>query len=229
MAMHNTTVGPIFGTKLDRKNGELKQAASNLRQNLDIHRLLSLNWADIKKCCGAGQQFFLQVHNQAVESIVLDICKIYEKEGGYELNSVDGIIRDVCRNKPKLLNGSAIKNFVERYDGSSAVGCPFCALESATDRFRKKHKADLKGFKKARDKIIAHSEHAEIKKVVPSFSAMEELFSFASDFYAVIYRSFIGNGPVNLWSWRPVEVALGNLLKQIGIANVKTNWEQLKV
>jgi hypothetical protein len=59
---------------------------------------------------------------------------------------------------------------------------------------------------------------------VPSYDVMENLCFFAADFYTVVSRAFIGSGPDDLRTNRPVQVALVNLLKQLGIADVRTDW-----
>ncbi|MGH7215817.1 MAG: hypothetical protein ACREIG_01120 [Nitrospiraceae bacterium] len=124
-----------------------------------------------------------------------------------------------------LLDDASIKDFVARYGGTSTVTCPVCTLESTVDAFRKQYRTDLHRFKKARNKVIAHSEYAAIIKTVPSYEVMERLFCFGADFYSVIARAFLGISPDDLTRNRPVKVDLERMLHELGIVDVRTEME----
>ncbi|MFQ5992979.1 MAG: hypothetical protein ACE5NA_11135 [Nitrospiraceae bacterium] len=218
------TSDSALGSPIDLKNIGLAKILHSLRQDLDIHCLLSVNWSGIE-ACNAGNLFFSQVRYRAIDSIVLGVCKVYEKEDRYDLNSIDGVIAGLRQTGPTLLNDASIKDFVAEYGGTSPVTCPVCMLESTVDAFREQYGSDLHRFKKARNKVIAHSEYAVVTKTVPSYDVMERLFCFGADFYSVIGRAFLGISPDDLTVNRPVRADLERILHQLGIVDVKTEME----
>jgi hypothetical protein len=145
---HNAKWGTLFGTAVDLKNIDLAKIVYGLRQDLDIHCVLSLNGNEIDRRTTA-RLFFHQIHHRAINSIVLDICKIYEREGRYELNSIDGVIRYLRDTALPCRNESVIREFIQKYCAPS-IG----DLDSAVEHFRDKHEVDLERFKKARDKSL---------------------------------------------------------------------------
>ena len=69
---------------------------------------------------GSGQNFFGHIQRLSIEAISLNICKIFEDEdGGYELNSIHGVMNQLRRvkKKPTVLNASRLETFIIRYDG----------------------------------------------------------------------------------------------------------------
>jgi hypothetical protein len=212
------------GIAIDLKNIGLAKVVFDLRQDLDIHAMLAVNWNMIKNG-SLGVQFFSQVRHRALDSIVLGMCKIYENEKRNEINSIDGILTELCRAQPNSLDDTALRTFLQTYKGPQ-IGMPSVnAMRSTFDEFQSKYSAELKSFRTARDKVIAHSEYDALITTVPSYDAMERLFSFAADFYALIVSSFIGGSPDDLRKNGPVRTSLERLLHEIGISNVKTDIE----
>ena len=72
---------------------ELLKEVSNLQQDIDIHRIISLNCDAIEASPLSGA-FFGHIQFLAHHSIALRICKIYEPPTRFELNSSTG------RNSP---------------------------------------------------------------------------------------------------------------------------------
>lgn len=79
------TSDSALGSPIDLKNINLAKILYALRQDLDIHCLLSVNWSSIE-ARNAGYLFFSQVRYRAIDPIVLGVCKVYEKEDRYGLN-----------------------------------------------------------------------------------------------------------------------------------------------
>lgn len=210
----------LIGTSVDEKNVGLLKLLSHLRQDLDLYLLIGLNNGTISKH-GA-----LWGHIQwlAQDSITLTICKVYEVEGGYELNSIDGIMRYLSGKKPTTINATKLENFLESYDGPKGCDDAISALQQTIEMFRDKYKDELTRFKEERDKRTAHSEHGFNNENLPSYDVMEKLFFFGADFYQVVSDGFIGVGPFDLKSHRPVRSNLVRLFHDLGLDDIKTDF-----
>ncbi len=77
----------LIDSPLDKKNIGLAKLLYELRQDLDIYCLISAN-ADKIKGKGIGNAFFGHLQQLALRSIAVNICKIFEEEKGYQLNSI---------------------------------------------------------------------------------------------------------------------------------------------
>ena len=190
-----------------------------------MYRLLSLNWSEIEQC-RFGTNVFGHFRRRALGAAVLGICKIYELEGNcYPLNSIYGIMKSLRRKNPKVLNESTLEKFVQKYGGLPMTKAGLDVLQSTTDKFKDQHSVEWEKFREARDKVIGHSEFAALVDALPSYDAMERFFFFAADFYQVIAEAFVGCQPDFQRSNRPVKVDLKNVLRAIGLPNVKTDLE----
>lgn len=219
-----TRIPALVGKPIDRKNIDLAKVVFGLRQDLDVHAMLAGNWNMIKER-SFGIPFFTQVRYRALDSIVLGVCKIYENEKRNRLNSIDAIVTELCKLKPKSLDDAAMNTFLKTYKRSLNKKSQAKALRSTLDQFRSKYSAELKSFRIARDKVIAHTEYDALIKTVPSYDVMERLFEFAADFYATITSSFVGGSPDDLRKNRPVRTSLRRLLSEIGLSNLKIDIE----
>lgn len=210
----------LIGSPIDRKNIGLAITLFNLRNDLDVYSLISLNASQIE-ASGKGRFFFGHVQKRMVESIALGICKVYEDEKGYELNSISGIIKNLIKTGKAPLDHSKIKEFVQKYGSPTKEMPPARVLSWTLHGFRKKHNAELDRFKKARNKIIAHSEFDVNIDSLPSFDIMERLFWFGADFYAVIGEVFLAMSPADL-CMQQVKRNFRKLLESLGIPDIKT-------
>jgi len=217
----------LQGTRIDIQNIFLAKLLSDLRQDLDVYRLLSVNWREIEQH-RFGKDVFGHFRRRALGAVVTGICKIYEQQGNrykYKLNSIYGIMESLRGGDAKVLNESTLERFVQNYSGLPMRNPARDALQSTIDEFKNKHSAELEKFKEARDKVIAHSEFIGLVEKLPSYDVMETFFFFAADFYEVITEAFVGCEPDFQRSNRPVKVDLGSLLQEIGVVNVKTDFE----
>jgi len=212
----------LLASSIDKKNIELAKILFSLRHDLDVHCLIGVNTSQIRQT-GQGRFFFGHVQMRVLDSIILAICKVYENEKGYELNSIQGVINSLAKkNATPPMSEQRVRDFIREYGGPSDEQDSSKALQSTVDLFKSKYAEDLNRFKTARDKLVAHSEYQAMIKTVPSFDCMEKLFEFGADFYSVVSDSFIGSGPDDLKNRREVKRDFCKLLKAIGVQDIKT-------
>jgi hypothetical protein len=156
--VNSTDFEKLLGSSIDRKNIELSLILFSLRHDLDIHCLIGVNASQINKH-SPGRFFFGHVAMRTLESIVLAICKIYEDEKRYELNSIQGVLNSLSHKAPSLgADEKEVRDFVSQYGGLSDPMDPLEMLQATFDRFKTTYAGELDSFKKARNKLIAHSE-----------------------------------------------------------------------
>ena len=163
---------------------------------------------------------------RVLEAIVLAICKIYEDEKRYELNSIQGVLNSLSHKTPNLrANEKNARAFVSQYGGPAEPMDSLKALQATFDRFKTEYASELNRFKTARNKLIAHSESAVPRDSLPSFDTMEKLFFFGAEFYMIVSDSFVGSGQVNLKNRREIKKDLDKVLRLIGLQDIKTEME----
>jgi hypothetical protein len=214
----------LIDTPIDQKNIGLAKLLYELRQDLDIYCLISVNANRINQR-GIGKSFFGRLQQLALRSITLNICKIFEEEKGYELNSIGGVLRHLLTEAATILDDTKMRDFIRKYNGPSHFGSPISALQSAIDGFREKIKVELDRFKAFRDKKAAHGEYNIVIETLPSYDVMENLFFFGADFYNLVSAAFVGVAPYDLKTERRVKVGLKRLLEELGLEDIKTNME----
>jgi len=214
----------LMGKPIDQKNIGLAKLLYELRQDLDIYCLISVNADEINKI-GVGKSFFGRLKQLVLMSISLNICKIFEKEKGYELNSIRGVIRYLATDTLEISNDNRLIKFIQKYEGPSSFTDSTSALQLTIDGFEKKYNSEFEQFKSFRDKKAAHSEYDVCFDRLPSYECMESLFSFGAEFYNLISAAFIGIGPCDLMTGRKVKIGLKKLLEKLGLGTVKTNME----
>lgn len=217
----------MINTKVDFKNIGLAKTIFSLRQDLDVYELI---YANQKELCelGGGKSYFLYAKRSAVNSIAIQICKIYEMEKKnkkgevtYELNSIDGVMKNITNNLSKEIDRKPIYEFIKKYSNSPKELDSRSGLLSTINEFKIINKESINRFKTCRDKVIAHSEHGFELKNLPSYEVMEQLFNFAHDFYQTISNSFVGVWPYDMNTNRKVKVALKRILSNHGLKEIK--------
>jgi len=214
----------LYGSPIDWKNIGLAKTLFCLRQDLDIYLLLNVNAAAIKNL-DAGKDFWGHLQGPVIKSsIVLNICKVYELEKNYPLDSIPGILKYLFEQKLSSQNEPMVNEFCQKYEGPS--GCqPIDALQKTFEGFKEKNSSHLKSFKNCRDKIVAHRESEVGSFLIPAPAIMENLFDFGADFYHLISHSFIGNVGAELKENRPVKWSLINIFKELGLHSIKTDYD----
>ena len=218
----------LINTPIDQKNIGLAKLLFELRQDLDIYCLISVNAEKINER-GIGKKFFGRIQQLAHISITLNICKIFEKEKEkkkkHELNSIQGVLHHLIAEAPTELDDAKLRDFIQKYQGPSDQGNLISALQSTTHGFRDKCKVELGRFKEFRNKKAAHSEYNIPIDKLPSYDVMENLFFFGADFYNLISAGFVGVTPYDLRTGRRVKISLKRLLQELGLEAIKTEME----
>ena len=210
----------LINKTLDRTNIGLLLLLDNLRHNLDIECLISAN-ADSINRLGIGASFFGHVQQMVILAIVLDICKIYEINKTYDLNSIYGVFRELRKNEINAINNDEFDKFIRKYNGPINNNDKKYILESTINKFRKSYQKELNRFKIFRDKMVAHAESGFKDKLLPSYDVMEKLFCFGADFHNLV-SSFMAIHSHDLMGNRSVKYSLRELLQQLGVEDIKT-------
>lgn len=213
----------MLNSKIDDKNSGLLKNLYWLRQELDVYCMISVN-ADSINNRGVGKSFFGFLQNSCIDLIALNIYKIYEYEKQYELNSIEGVLKNITSKQLSALDSSRIGDFILKYDGPNKDEL-LSALSSTVAGFKKKYHNELKRFETFRHKKVAHSEYGFNVDSVPSYGVMECLFNFGADFYMLVSDTFVSVVPCDLNSDRKVKVGFKRVLHELGITDIKTEME----
>ena len=140
----------MLGSITDRKSIGLLKDLWMLRQALDVHCLISVNWKAIEKV-GVGKKVFVFLEMSCQRLIVLYIGRIFEKEQlkegavKYPLDSIHGLLRVLENGKADVPKPNSIRAFVQKYgSGSDEDGLP--AISAVVKEFRKKHCKVLRAY-----------------------------------------------------------------------------------
>lgn len=214
---------------MDDKNIGLLKNLYGLRQVLDIYCLIAANQESINKE-GLGEKFFSFLRNSCINLIVLNICKIYEYEKNYELNSIEGVLKHINSQHLPILDSSCVYAFINRYGHVSNESDLLSGLSSTFESFKEKYKTELERFKNHRDKHVTHSEYGFKPSNLPSYDVMECMYGFGADFYMLVSRVFVSTPavsvvPCDLNSNREVKDSLIEVFDKLGFKDVKTELE----
>ena len=214
---------PLLGTPFDKKSIGLVKLLFSLRQNLDLYCLISVNAEKINRVSGSG--FWGHLQRLAVHMISLDLCKIYEKETNYQLNSIDAIVQKLLEGNGSQLDCSKLKSFIETYKGPFEEGQLISNLQTTIEGFRKNFQVELERLKTARDKIIAHSEYDVEVPSLPSYDTLEKLFLFGVDFYELVLSALGDVSSVPIKDERRVKNSLLQIFCLLGIKDLKEDMK----
>ncbi|RYD19405.1 MAG: hypothetical protein EOP88_19115 [Verrucomicrobiaceae bacterium] len=201
--------------KLDATNVGLLRMAYNLRQSLDLYRLVGLNATDLNE---RSPQLWAHIQILCHESIAVIICKMFENRSRNDLNSIPCIIALInpdCSDHQKFL----IQQFAEKFEVSGKWTDAREFLRQAFDVFRDRHLETLNNLRKFRDKFVAHSEFGAEIESLASQDEFETLFDFAADFYRLVSDTLLNIGPALIGG--PVGVQMFDLLKSIEVPDPK--------
>jgi|WetSurMetagenome_2_1015567.scaffolds.fasta_scaffold03157_1 hypothetical protein len=212
--------------KLDAKNIELSKILFELKQTLDVEKILSLNAAQINK--KTGKSFFWLVHHIVLDSFIINLCKIYEEKSRNKLNSLPRILNYIQSNKLKPRNPDIAENFIKKNNQKiyklNSFGGPFQKIFKS---FMEAHKTTYLDLKTCRNAKLAHAEDSERNNItsLPCFAELEEMLFFVIDFYEVIHQTYIGGYPVKHKEERRVSTSLFNVLNALGFTDIKKDYE----
>ena len=105
----------MLNSKMDNKNISLLKNLFWLRQELDVYCLIVSNQDSINNK-GVGKNFFGFLRRSCIHLITLNICKIYDYEKKYELNSIEGVLKCISSEKLSDRAMSAIADFIRKYN-----------------------------------------------------------------------------------------------------------------
>lgn len=227
--------------KLEDKNFDLCRLLFSLKQSLDIYRVIAVN-ADQLNNAGVGKSFFAYVQALALDSSVVNICKLVEKEkkpkecrpkikrinkGYYELNSIPGVIRylqeeNILCRAPDSISVFSRQNGL-RYEAGKEVE----TLKGIFEKFYHKNIVELERLKGYRDKRIAHFEYISMEKKVflSSYAVMDGFLKFGIEFYSTVQQAYVGRFPIQIKDEQKVLNGLLYLLELKGIKKVKNDFQ----
>lgn len=184
----------MLGTKTDKKNIELIKLIAQLRDHIDIHRIIGLN-VDLLRSSDISKAFIGYLQKAAQESLAIYFCKIFESSTRNELNSISGIIDSLPPTALALGQRSAFLAFGNKHGNHTEPTDAKSHLKGTFGLFCVNHSGTLDRLKEFRDTIGAHSDSKAAIDSLPSHAEFETLYSFAIDFYSLVSRIVINAGP----------------------------------
>jgi hypothetical protein len=212
----------MLGSKTDKKNIELSKLLYQLRDDIDVERIIGLNVVALRDS-EISNALVWYLRKTAQESLALYFCKIFELPDGHNLNSIPGIIGSL----PEIpLSGdqvTAFADFGRKYGNTANPSQVKSYLNKTFNQFRKRHSVSLKLLKNFRDTVGAHSDSDANSKFLPSHDECEKLYTFAVEFYNLVARYVINSGVA------PIPGLAGSglvrLLKSLGVQNPQADFD----
>jgi hypothetical protein len=212
----------MLGSKTDKKNIELSRLLYQLREDIDVERIIGLN-VDALRDSEISNALGGYLQKTAQESLALYFRKIFELPDGHSLNSIPGIISSIPETPLSGDHVTAFLGFGGKYGNKANPSQAKSYLNKTFNQFRKRHSVSLKLLKNFRDTVGAHSDSDSNSKFLPSHDEFEKLYTFAVDFYNLVARYVISSGPATIP--RGAGSGLVRLMKSMGIQNPKTDFD----
>jgi hypothetical protein len=217
-----TATGIMHMTKRDGKNSALFELVAQLRDHIDVRRIIRWHFDALRNNDIDGA-FLGYLRTSAHESIAIYVCKIYESSTRNELNSIPGIIESLPLTRLGDTQKREFATFGKRYGNYSEPTEARSYLKGTFGLFCGIHSESLDRLKKFRDTIGAHSDSKAARRSLPEDVELDKLFAFANDFYELICSS------VNKGGHRSVSRRVGHgfkrLLESMGVDNVKIDFD----
>jgi AbiU2 len=212
----------MLNTKADAKNIQLLKMLAQLRDHIDMHRIIGLNVKELQEGHISGALLgYLQ--KSAHESLALYISKIFEASSRNDLNSIPGIIESLPTAPATEMQIRQLAAFGSKYGHDAIPADARSYLRDTLARFRDAHSEPLSRLKEFRDTIGAHSDYRANITSLPSHAEFEALFSFAQDFYEAVSGSVIGSG--SAVTPRAVGHGFVSLIQALGIQHARFDFE----
>ncbi len=212
-------------TKADDKNFKLIELIAQLRDHIDINRIIGLNAGVLRGSVISGV-FLGYLQKSAHESLAIYICKIFESSNRNDLNSIPGNIESLSLTP---LSGEKKRKFAvfgKKYGNHSDPTEAKAYLKRTFGLFCGIHSESLDRLKEFRDKIGAHSDSNAAIKSLPSHAEFEDIFGFAKDFYELVSRSI--NNVIPALVPRTVGRGFLKLINSMGIQDAKFDFDEGK-
>lgn len=215
----------MLNSKTDKKNIQLLKLIGQLRDHIDIHRIIGLNVGALQKS-QISDPLLGYLQKSAQESLAIYICKLFEASLRNDLNSIPGVIESIPAAPVSEMQGYELATFGSKYGQEASPADARSYLNDTLARFRDAHSESLGQLKEFRDTIGAHSDYRADITSLPSHAEFETLFSFAQDFYEVVSRSLIQVGPAVIP--RMVGHGFVRLIEALGVQNPRFDFEDDK-
>jgi hypothetical protein len=209
--------------KADAKNYKLIELIVQLRDHIDMHRIIGLNVGALHET-DISRALLGYLQKSAQESLAMYLCKIYESSTRNELNSIPAIIESVsvtALSGPKQAKFAA---FGAKYGNHCEATESKSYLKGTFGLFCGIHSRSLDHLKEFRDKIGAHADSKASIKDLPSHAEFEALYGFAYDFYVLVSDSVTGFGPATFT--RSVGPGFVRLAKSLGAERVRFDFDE---
>lgn len=212
----------MIGSATDKKSIELVKQLARLRNHIDIQRIIGLNVPAIRESA-LSEALVGYIQVTALESLAMQIAKIYERNKEFELNSIPGVLDSLQEFDANPNQLAAIAVFGAKYENDENPESAHSHLRNTYRRFTNKHKRSFEMLRHFRNKFGAHSEHNAERKDLPSQFDFEVLFEFAYEFYHLVASSIVGVGPAEI----PGKAGAGliRLLGAAGLHNLRRDFE----
>jgi hypothetical protein len=213
----------LASRKTDEKNVQLLKLLAQVRDDIDIHRIIGLNVSALRKTA-IGEPLLGYLQRSAHESLAICFCTIFESSKRNDLNSIPGILESpqVTQRSDQQKRDLAV--FGTKYGSVAAPQEAAAYLKETLDAFRTVHAEALDRLKQFRNTIGAHSDYAATITSLPSHAEFETLFAFANDFYTFVAHSINNVGPAVI----PRQVGRGfiRLIESMGIQSPRFDFDQ---
>jgi hypothetical protein len=209
----------------DAKNYKLIELIVQLRDHIDMHRIIGLNVAALHQTdLSAALLGYLQ--KSAQEALAMYICKIYESSPRNELNSIPAIIDSIAEAPLSEAQKPKFSDFGQRYHNHAEPTEARAYLKGTFGLVCGLHSRALDRLKEFRDKIGAHSDSKANIRDLPSHAEFEFLYSFAYDFYVLVSDSVTGFGHATFT--RSVGRGFMRLAESLGASGLKFDFDDAK-
>ena len=176
-------------TVLDLRTDELGKAVYDLRQHIDIQRIIGLN-VDAMKRAGASESLWGYFQQQAKISIAIVTSAIYEKRSkDFVLSSLPAIILDLDDAGFPSSDNQAFEKLVKVHGGKLKKTAKE-TVRAAYGAICSRHRASLKQLADIRNKRACHLELGWKTDWMPSCDEMEKLWDFANDIYRLLHLEY---------------------------------------
>ena len=178
---------------METKTKGLATAVWQLKRDIDVHEMILSNIDHLhEKACDS---FFGYVYWRSLNSIIVNICKIYEKEktnegGGikFPLNSIGSICNKIELDKYQLPE-PLLSKFLKKYGNvETSPENKLSAFAKITRDFGPKYSKTIAPLKKYRDQHGAHNQEIlpSTTTEMPSLQDIMPLYQFAYDFCELV-------------------------------------------
>jgi hypothetical protein len=157
----------MHGSKTDQKNIQLLKMLAQLREHIDIHRIIGLNGDALRKA-GINGALLGYLQKSAHESLAMYICKIFEASTRNDLNSIPGLIESIPKAPLSDMQAEELGVFGKKYGHAETPTEAKVYLRDAFELFRVAHSESLGRLKEFRDTIGAHSDYRADITFLPS-------------------------------------------------------------